>query len=137
MTEPESNRLLKEILAEEELDAFRRASRERMLTSLRRDRSRRQILNRCVLVFLPMALVMGVVMNRIAESHRKKTDSVERAETSQVKFITDEELFALFPGRPMALIGKPGQQQLVFLDRLEAGEEMESFAEDGPAWQSN
>jgi hypothetical protein len=38
------------------------------------------------------------------------------SETSDVKIISDDELFALFPGRSMALIGTPGQQQLVFLD---------------------
>jgi hypothetical protein len=38
-----------------------------------------------------------------------------------VKFINDEELLALFPGRPLALVGKPGEQQLVFLDQLVAG----------------
>ena len=37
-------------------------------------------------------------------------------EESGVKMISDEELFALFPGRSLALIGKPGHQQLVFLD---------------------
>jgi hypothetical protein len=34
-----------------------------------------------------------------------------------VKLINDDELLALFPDRPVALIGKPGQQQLVFLDK--------------------
>ena len=39
------------------------------------------------------------------------------ADTVKVKFITDEELLALFPDRPVALIGRPGHQQLVFLDK--------------------
>lgn len=38
----------------------------------------------------------------------------------KIRFINDEELFALFPDRPMALIGEPGQQQLVFLDNRPA-----------------
>jgi hypothetical protein len=33
-----------------------------------------------------------------------------------VRFISDDELLSLFPGRPVALIGAPGQQQFVFLD---------------------
>jgi hypothetical protein len=41
----------------------------------------------------------------------------ERAVASKTKIITDDELFGLFPGRSMALIGTPGSQQLVFLDR--------------------
>jgi hypothetical protein len=35
---------------------------------------------------------------------------------SKVEYITTEQLFALFPNRPMALVGKPGHQQLIFLD---------------------
>jgi hypothetical protein len=45
--------------------------------------------------------------------------TVKRAEArtpSAVETITDEELFALFPNRALALIGSPGRQQLVFLD---------------------
>lgn len=44
---------------------------------------------------------------------------LKRAEArapSEVQTITDEELFALFPNRAMALFGPPGRQQLVFLD---------------------
>jgi hypothetical protein len=37
-------------------------------------------------------------------------------DAAKVKIITDEELFALFPNRALALIGSPGHQQLVFLD---------------------
>ena len=35
---------------------------------------------------------------------------------SKVEYITTEQLFALFPNRAMALVGKPGHQQLIFLD---------------------
>jgi hypothetical protein len=34
-----------------------------------------------------------------------------------IKVISDEDLLALFPDRSMALLGPPGQQQLVFLDK--------------------
>jgi hypothetical protein len=37
--------------------------------------------------------------------------------TSPVRRISDEELFALFPGRQMAIIGPPGDQRLIFLDK--------------------
>jgi hypothetical protein len=32
--------------------------------------------------------------------------------------ISDEELLALFEGRPRGLIGPPGQRQLVLLDQI-------------------
>jgi hypothetical protein len=44
-------------------------------------------------------------------------------ETNKVKIITDEELFALFPNRAVALIGAPGHQQLIFLNNGVASEE--------------
>ncbi|HHY86181.1 MAG TPA: hypothetical protein GYA07_11730 [Verrucomicrobia bacterium] len=39
-----------------------------------------------------------------------------------MQFINDDELLALFPNRPVALIGEPGKQRLVFLDRQNAPE---------------
>jgi hypothetical protein len=41
------------------------------------------------------------------------------AESGKVKYITQSELFALFPNRPIALIGPPGHQQFLLLDELE------------------
>ena len=35
---------------------------------------------------------------------------------SKVEYITADQLFALFPNRQIALVGKPGHQQLIFLD---------------------
>jgi len=40
----------------------------------------------------------------------------------KTKFISDEELFSLFPGKSIALIGKPGEQQLVFLQSADSSE---------------
>ncbi len=40
-----------------------------------------------------------------------------------LEIITDEELFSLFPNRPLALVGKPGHQQLIFLDQPQTSNE--------------
>ena len=46
------------------------------------------------------------------------THSQPRADAAPpVKFITDEELLALFPNRSVGLIGKAGHQELVFFDQ--------------------
>jgi hypothetical protein len=37
---------------------------------------------------------------------------------TSVRVISDEELLALFEGRPRGLIGPPGQRQLVLLDQI-------------------
>jgi hypothetical protein len=43
------------------------------------------------------------------------SDNLPDTADSGVQLITDEELFALFPGRSMALIGPPGAQRFMFL----------------------
>jgi hypothetical protein len=37
-------------------------------------------------------------------------------EAGKVNYITEKELFALFPNRPVALIGEPGRQRFLILD---------------------
>jgi len=37
---------------------------------------------------------------------------------TSIRVLSDDELLAMFPDRPVALVGAPGQQQLVFLDEL-------------------
>jgi hypothetical protein len=126
MKRSEQDQLLKEILAGDDLSDFRRASLEQGLVAIRRQRRRRRVVRACALVSLPFLLVLGIVIRRTLESPAERIASVNppvtaipapRAGSGDVKFITDEELFALFPNRLLALIGKPGQQQLVFLDK--------------------
>jgi hypothetical protein len=52
------------------------------------------------------------VKRRLRELARD-TSRIEKA----VEFISDAELLALFPGRPLALIGPAGRQELVFPDQ--------------------
>ena len=147
MKRSEQDQLLKEILAGDDLSDFRQASLEQGLMAIRRQRQRRRIVRACALVCLPLLLALGILIRlapwdksaqdgaqsqknyptgqapesptgRIASANPPVTAiPAPRAGRGAVKFITDEELFALFPNRPLALIGKPGQQQLVFLDQ--------------------
>ena len=125
MKHSEQDRLLQEIISGEELSSFRQASLENGLALIRRQRRRRQNTRVCVLASLPLLLALGIVVSRTGFRPRP-TGSVPPAptalviphhKTAEAKLITDDELFALFPNRPLALIGKPGHQQLVFLDR--------------------
>ncbi len=125
MKSSERDRLLQEILAGDDLTEFRQASLDHGLTLVRRLRHRRRALRLCAVVCLPLLLVSGILF-RLSPQVAKPTGPSSTAAASvgpasparnpAVKFITDEELFALFPNRPLALLGKPGQQQLVFLD---------------------
>src|SRR2546426_10703318 len=124
MKRSDQRSLLREILTGDDLTDFRRASLEDGLPAVRRHRQRRLGLRISALASLPIFLALAIVLQRAPQSTSRQAGSpgaravptALRADTTRVKFITDEELFALFPNRPMALIGKPGKQQLVFLD---------------------
>jgi hypothetical protein len=124
MNRQEQSRMLKEILHSEEAATFRQRALEQGLAAVRRARGRRQAL-RWGGVMLPALAVAGLVVahaNRPSKVSQgpphTQTELASAARTSDnaIRFINDEQLFALFPGRSMALIGKPGHQQLVFLD---------------------
>ena len=126
MKHSKRDQLLKEILTGDDLSDFRQASLERGLAVIRRQRQRRHVVHACVLASLPFLLVAGILIRRAIETPPGRMASANpaanalpapRAGSREVKFITDEELFALFPNRSLALIGKPGNQQLVFLDQ--------------------
>jgi hypothetical protein len=114
------NRLLQELLSDDELTALRQSSLARGLGALRqRQRRRRQL-------WVAAALTPLVVL--LASWHFRSMPPRAAvaliaappppAEIGKVKYIDQQELFALFPNRPIALIGPPGHQQFVLLDEL-------------------
>jgi hypothetical protein len=125
MKRHERDQLLNEILGSDEVSGFRQASLEQGLAAFRKARSRRRTLRTGALVVLPALLAAAVLIHQRPTSSVSSVRSAPVARqiattspaTSSVKFITDEELFALFPDRSLALIGPPGHQQLVFLDQ--------------------
>lgn len=124
------NSLLKEILAGDELADFRQASLEQGLSAIRRqERRRRHIVRLSALLMLPLLFAFAILSRRAPEvssqhlafhNTMRATIPTRPADGRDTKFITDEELFALFPNRPLALVGKPGHQQLVFLDQAKS-----------------
>ena len=126
MKHPEHDRLLNEIVTGEELADFREASLQRALTAIRQQRRRQRFVRLGALAVVPLLAALGIVFSRspkpplqkIAASNASPVAvSSAQPRTAPVKFINDDELLALFPDRPVALIGKPGRQQLVFLDK--------------------
>ena len=122
MKRSEEDRLLQEMLAGEELADFRQSSLEEGLVKIRRQRRHRRAVRIGAVASLPCLLALTIVLSRTTDRQRILPPQVAAlpappSPKADVKFITDEDLFALFPNRSMALIGKPGQQQLVFLDR--------------------
>jgi hypothetical protein len=130
MKRSEQDSLLKEILDGADIAALREASLQTGLASLRTRQKHRRALRISALV-LPALMLAGFLLSRptitIPETPTSVGSSAPRVApvTGQVKFISDEELLRLFPGRPVALIGKPGEQQLVFLGTPEKIEPMD------------
>ena len=123
MKHPNENPLLKEILADEQLTALRHASLNQGLDTMRRTRRVRRAVHMGTLVFVPVLLIAVFTLHKLTQdatkepqTQRQASVAIAQPEESSVKFISDEELFALFPGRSLALIGKPGHQHLVVLD---------------------
>lgn len=125
MKRQEQDQLLKELLTDDEMSAFRQASLEGGIAFVRRKRRRQRAVRLSALACAVLLCASGILLNRVIDrADRQIAGSGSPAiqspssppEAAAVKFISDEELFALFPDRAMALIGKPGQQQVVFLD---------------------
>jgi hypothetical protein len=118
--------LLTKLLTTDEVVQLRDRSLDSMLAGARVRRRRRQLAPLC-LGFLLVGFLLGVRM--LTHDHDTKTTipsvasvpselAPARPEEAapQVKFITTEELLALFPDRPLALVGPPGRQRLIFFD---------------------
>lgn len=123
MKRSEQEQLLGELLDSERLTEVRGSSLELGLAHLRRRRQRERVMRGLLVAAVPLALLLVVLLTPTSPRRVlpvKVASSAVTAASTPVKFITDDELLALFPGRSLALVGKPGQQQLVFLDQRSA-----------------
>lgn len=119
MRTSDKNQLLNEVLGGDELDAFREATLASGLDALRRrTRRRRQFQGAAIMASLLVLMLHEHF--RPARPAPSKSDPAPPplVEAGEVKYITEKELFALFPNRPVALIGEPGHQQFLLLDEL-------------------
>ena len=126
MKRPDQDPLLKGILEDEKLDRFRRDSLDRALVAMRSARRTRQTARMGMLGALPALVILlfitpkpvqkTTLASRPANVRQNTPPASAQVKEPTVKLISDDELFALFPDRPVALIGKPGHQQLVLLD---------------------
>jgi hypothetical protein len=113
MTPREQENILEDVLGGDDSAPLREATLSAGLNALHWKR-RKRIAARASLLILPLAILL------FPTHHQKKLLSQIQpaaAVAPKVEQITTEELFALFPNRPLALVGKPGAQQLVFLDQ--------------------
>jgi hypothetical protein len=126
MRRHEHEPILKEVLGGSELSNLRQTTLEHGLAALRRRRRVRLALRVGGVVGAAALAAVAITIDRIGgpppRSHPAPAKGPLAAVTTTgptshaIKVISDEELFALFPGRAMALIGKPGHQDFVILD---------------------
>jgi hypothetical protein len=117
---PDQDPILQAVLSGTETDALRQVSLARGLALLRPRRQRRRIVRLGLVAALPLVILLGLVLLVVSPPHggppeSSPQDSALAARSNGIEYINDEQLFALFPDRALALVGKPGQQQLLFL----------------------
>jgi hypothetical protein len=127
----EPDDLLKEVFADEGLDALRESSLGHGLAALRSRRRHRawRLGALAALPVLALATMLlwrsppdavtppAVVATAATNPALKIYPAVVASAAPPVPTISDEELLALFPNRPVGLLGEPGHQQLVFFDQ--------------------
>jgi hypothetical protein len=117
------HRLLREIISGKDHEQFRQASLEAGLGALRRRRRTRTGMRFGIAVACGCLLANSFRIRQTRVAHPSSPVTLAstvlkpQPKPEPVKIISDEELFALFPGRAVALVGPRGRQQFVFLDQ--------------------
>ena len=119
-------KLLEEIFDSSETGRLRQASLEAGLLAMRRKRRQRTAArcaaSVCVLVLMAAGLARvferNVPMRPAVSVTAPASPALARKGQANpdVEIINADQLLALFPNRPVALIGSPGRQKLIFLD---------------------
>jgi hypothetical protein len=124
MTEQGKEQMLQELLGSEELEQTRASTLTRGLREMR-GRRRRATFTKAAVVIVPGVLILVLQMffsifPPLSSQHSPEPKPVALVVAPgpepKIEYITTEQLFAMFPNRPLALIGKPGHRQVVFLD---------------------
>ncbi len=126
--------LLNDVLSSESLERFRTDSLETALIVVRKRRRRRRARQALLMVAVPLVLAGYVFVSNFypnpgspssptnanqSTSILQNNASSTASPTPGIEYISDEELLELFEDRPVALIGPPGEQELVLLDEVD------------------
>jgi hypothetical protein len=115
----EREKLLTEVLVNE--TDVRQATLQAGLSALRGRRVRRYTA-RVATFLIPSILAAGLIVSRMNRPFRNepRPTRVQMEETvpgTRIHVLTDEQLLDMFQGRPVALVGPPGNQRLLLLDQ--------------------
>jgi len=137
MNRNEHEKLLREILPPDDIAEFRDHSLERALNGLRRERRRRHIVRLSSAAVVLLCILIGILLKSPRPDHVEHASiqpvaspAPASADSGHVDFINDDQLLALISSitnRPVALVGKPGDQHLVFLSESETDTDQHPF----------
>ncbi len=124
MNDPDRDELWRDLLDDAADPAFAEWSRTQTLAGVRRLRRRRKRLRAgiacvvgCALCYLAAHFTEPSSSPAVARSTPAPVPSESvRTSLPPLRYLTDEELLSRFPNRPVALVGSPEHQQLIFLD---------------------
>lgn len=116
MRKSDQEQLLRDSLDDAGLEAIRQSTLAQGVRVLRRRTRRTRQVEALLLGAIPLLLVGLFAYRGFSVAPKRFAPTIQQ--TAGVKIINKEQLFALFPNRPIALIGKPGRQQVVFLDEV-------------------
>ncbi|HVY69286.1 MAG TPA: hypothetical protein VHH73_05125 [Verrucomicrobiae bacterium] len=118
MNRHDQEKMLAEILGGDDASDFREATLAAGLKAVRqRRRNRRALYGAVPILLLALALWPHRQPAQMLALSQPALVKPASAPTPAVEEISTEQLFALFPDRPLALVGKPGNQEFVFLDQ--------------------
>jgi hypothetical protein len=119
MKTPENSELLNDVLGGDELSLLRDATLAQGLAAMRTRARRRRRWQAAAIIVPVLFLALRAHFHQTLPAPSEIPPAPPPvAAIGKVKYITKDELFALFPNRPVALIGEPGHQQFVLLDEL-------------------
>jgi len=129
MNHRDHEKLLKEILPPEDISEFRNSSLEFALSGLHREHRRRRLVRLSSAAVVLLFLFVSILLKSSKPTQIEHASIQPIAQpapanpaSSHVDFINDDQLLAIISSitnRPVALVGKPGDQRLVFLSESE------------------
>ncbi len=121
----EPDELWGDLLAENTPGGFRETSLARTLAVVRQHQRHRRVCRLAVIAASPCVLLLGLVLWQERVATLPQTISSEPAAQASgvvpgthIRLITDDELFAMFPNRPVALLGFAEDRHFVLLDEV-------------------
>ena len=123
-TTPDHDELLHDVFSEVASPAIRAASLERALRAVRRQRTGRRVLRvglALAVVVIAAAWFWRTQRTPIGSPGKGELASapsppIQTVPGTNIRLVSDDELLAMFPDRPVALLGPPDNRQFVFLD---------------------